>query len=343
MDKSILYIGALFKGSTAVHRLNAIKNIFNKVYSLDQQVVQNRILIFFDRLLNKIFKKNINGFLLNNKILAETKQNTIAIIWIDKGLQITHATLKTIKNNYPDVKLIHYSPDDMMNPNNQTKNYLDCIPLYDLHVTTKSYNVDELYKLGAKKVLFVNNAYAPEVHKPFVLTSIEKEKYFADVSFIGAPEKERAESILWLANNGIKVTIWGNNWHKYLPYHPNIIIKNGWFADEEYSKIICASKINLAFLRKVNRDLQTTRTMEIPACSGFMLAERTTEHLNLFKEDDEAVYFSDNEELLSKIKYYLKAENIRLKITSNGFNRCQKSGYDNISMIKKVFSSFDLI
>jgi spore maturation protein CgeB len=224
----------------------------------------------------------------------------------------------------------------MKNTDNQTTFYLKTLPLYDLHVTTKSYNVDELYNLGAKKVLFVNNAYAPEVHKPYKLTEEERKKYSADVSFIGSPEKERAESIMNIANEGIKVVIWGNGWAKFLLSHPNIVIKQGWFADEQYSKIICATKINLAFLRKVNRDLQTTRTMEIPACGGFILAERTEEHLNLFKEDTEAVFFSDDTELKMKIEYYLTNENERKMIAVNGLKRCKESGYDNITMVSNV-------
>jgi len=337
MNKSILYIGPLFEGSTAVHRLTAIKNIFDTVYSINQQIVKNRFLLLFDRLLNKIIYSTLNEILLNKKVMSATGKIPTDIIWIDKGLQMKPATIKILKNKFPYIKIIHYSPDDMFNPNNQTNNYLNCIPLYDLHVTTKSYNVAELYYVGAKKVIFVNNAYAPEVHKPYTLTAKEKEKYSSDVSFIGGPEKERAESINWLAKNGIYITVWGKGWEKYLTNNPNIVIKSGWFPDEEYCKIICATKINIAFLRKVNRDLQTTRTMEIPACGGFMLAERTDEHMELFKEDEEAAFFSDNEELKRKIVYYLENENERKVIALGALKRCKDSGYDNITMVKKVF------
>lgn len=337
MSNNILFIGSFFSGSTSIHRLNAVSQVSDNVSSLNQRVLKSSILILFDRILNKIIKKNINTVLLNNSIIAAAN-NPLTLIWLDKVLHIYPSTIKLIRDRLPEIKFIHYSPDDMMNPANQTEYYLSCIPVYDLHVTTKSYNVDELYKLGAKKVLFVNNAYAPEIHKPFDLTSFEKAEYSSDVSFIGGPEKQRADSINFIAENGIKVTVWGNGWSKFLINHPNIKIKKGWFADEEYSKIICATKINLAFLRKVNRDLQTTRTMEIPACGGFMLAERTAEHLALFKEDEEAVFFNDNIELLTKIKNYLRNDDIRIRIAANGLKRCLKSGYDNNSMVKKVLN-----
>jgi hypothetical protein len=75
-------------------------------------------------------------------------------VWIDKGLTIKKSTLLKIKT--VNKKIIHYSPDDMLNPRNQSKRYLNCISIYDLHVTTKSYNVSELLANGALKSYFIN-------------------------------------------------------------------------------------------------------------------------------------------------------------------------------------------
>lgn len=93
----------------------------------------------------------------------------------------------------------------------------------------------------------------------------------------------------------------------------------------------------------MNFDQQTTRTVEIPACGGFMLAERTKEHLNLFEEGKEAAFFSSNEELLEMCKYYLGHENERRQIAEAGCQRCLTSDYSNEGMIRKVFIQIGII
>ena len=87
---------------------------------------------------------------------------------------------------------------------------------------------------------------------------------------------------------------------------------------KKYFETIINSKISLCFLRKLNRDLQTLRTVEIPSVGGFMLAERTLEHTSMFVEDDEAVFFGDDNELLQKVKKYLTDDQIREKIAKKG-------------------------
>lgn len=86
----------------------------------------------------------------------------------------------------------------------------------------------------------------------------------------------------------------------------------------------------------MNFDQQTSRTMEIPGCGGFMMAERTNEHKALFEEDKEAVYFSSNEELLEKCRYYLAHDDERVAIADAGRKRCEVSAYSNEKGIKNM-------
>jgi spore maturation protein CgeB len=97
--------------------------------------------------------------------------------------------------------------------------------------------------------------------------------------------------------------------------------------EDDYAAAISATRINLAFLRKSNRDLQTTRSVEIPACGGFMLAERTAEHQELFAEGFEAAYFEGAEELIAKTNYYLAHEDERARIACAARRRCLRDDY----------------
>ncbi|MGA2160296.1 MAG: glycosyltransferase [Dehalococcoidia bacterium] len=263
---------------------------------------------------------------LNAGLLLEAEWFRPNIVMIEKGLMVHPDTLRKLKTL--KTFLIHYSHDDQFNPANQSRHYLAGIPLYGLHVTTKSYNVEELLQAGATKVVFQDNGFDPSIFYPRDVSPIDRQRLGSQVGFIGGWEKERAESILYLAGHGVSVTVWGPGWKGRRELnHPNLKVEGKGLWGEDYPLAICSTDVNLCFLRKINRDLQTTRSIEIPACGGFMLAERTDEHRRLFEEDKEAAFFSCNNELLEKVLYYVKHADERLKIAEAGKARCHSGGY----------------
>ena len=96
---------------------------------------------------------------------------------------------------------------------------------------------------------------------------------------------------------------------------------------DDYARAVTNARITLCFLSKLYPDQTTQRTFEIPASGGFMLAERTKEHLSLFGEGREAGYFSGREELLQKIRHYLDHEGKRKRIAVAALRRCRRDGY----------------
>jgi spore maturation protein CgeB len=66
------------------------------------------------------------------------------------------------------------------------------------------------------------------------------------------------------------------------------------------------------------------------------MAERTKEHLALFKENKEAVYFKNKKELLKKCLFYMDNVRLRNKIALAGFERCQNSGYSYKHRMKQI-------
>jgi spore maturation protein CgeB len=234
--------------------------------------------------------------------------------------------------------LISCSEDDMFVRHGHSLWYRWGISHYDIVFTTKTYNLSELLLFGAKKTILFLDSYDEKIHKKINLTDAQENRFSADVSAIGAFENERAMSMLFLAQNGIKVTVWGNGWNGWVGRHPNLDVRNEFLFGEDYSRAICASKININFLRKINRDEVTSRSVEIPACGGFMLSERTERHSSFFEEGIEAEFFSSNHELLEKVKQYLENEPAREKIEMAGYQRCVKSGYSMRSQLSFILA-----
>ena len=95
---------------------------------------------------------------------------------------------------------------------------------------------------------------------------------------------------------------------------------------------------HLQILKQINRDLHTSRSLEIPACGGFLLAERTVEHEELFTDKAEAVFFDNDHDLLRLVTIYLSNDEERNIIRSNGLKRCIESDYSYNDMVDKILS-----
>jgi hypothetical protein len=274
----------------------------------------------------------------NSRICELIKETSPDVLWLDKALTINPGTLRIVRQVSPKTIIAGYSPDDMAGKHNQSKYFLQSLPFYDIYFTTKTYNVAELKGLGAKEVVCIGNAYNPNTHKPIAVSEKVRAQLGGPVGFIGGFESERLHYMLALAEAGISVRVWGGwdirGWSAWVGKHPMLRIEKQAVWGDDYSRAICSFDINLCFLRKINRDLQTTRSIEIPACGAFMLAERTNEHLELFEEGKEAEFFSSDEELLEKVKYYLAHPEERRRIAAAGRERCLKSGYSNHDRIK---------
>ena len=108
---------------------------------------------------------------------------------------------------------------------------------------------------------------------------------------------------------------------------------------DKYSIALKCSKLALGLLSKLIPETTTTRTFEIPAVGGFLLAERTEDHMKLFEEGKEAEFFSGDEELRDKISFYLREDAERNRIARAGNTRCIKSGYHIRDELKKVLET----
>lgn len=335
----ILFIGDLNTYGRGYQRYRTLKEMGHDVVAYSHTKVSLPGHIEKPSFVYRVFWKlrfSLDTTRINKQIRDAINTALFNVIWIEKGNMIWPWTLQYVKKVAPNAKLISCSEDDMYAKHGHSHWYRTGLCHYDFVFTTKKYNLAELKLFGAKNTHLFLDSYDEKTHKPMNLTLADNERFSCDVSAIGAFENERAESLLYLAKHGVKVIVWGGNWGGIVNVHPNLVIKNEFLFGENYSKAICATKINLNFMRKINRDEVTSRSVEIPACGGFMLSERTTRHLQFFEEGKEAEFFDSKEELLKKVHYYLVNSEDRIKIARAGMQRCAKSGYSMRAQLEKM-------
>lgn len=336
--RRILFVGPLVEGGTTLQRCQTLRRLGHEVLAVDELPApwSRMALTLPYRAFHRLGgPHDLAG--VNRQLRAVDAGFAPHLVWIEKGLTVEAETLRALRERWPQTVLLNYSGDDMFNPRNQSRQWHAGLRLYDLYVTTKRHNVSELQEAGARDVFHVDKAFDPLVHRPMPVTPEVRTRLGGDVGFIGWPEAERAASMLHLARRGVPVRIWGP-WRRSLRYHPDLRVEGRPLWSDDYASALSAFRINLCFLRKVNRDRHTTRSVEIPACGAFMLAERTEEHLALFEEDREAVYFSSDDELLEKVRWYLAHEDERARIAEAGRQRCWTGGYTYERRLEQVLA-----
>ena len=330
----LLVVGSLDYASTSWSRLKVFRNIFNRVEAVGTMEQISGLHLWAHLLTNHLYSgPTIQR--INRQVLEKAQSFKPEILWVEKGLHLRPDTLKRIRAGGCRL-LIHFSPDNQTIRGNQSQHYLGGIPIYDLHVTNKTRNVDWLIKSGALRVELIGNGFDPNIHRPVQLTPEDMERFGCDIGFVGHWEPSREKLLLWLLGLGYRMKVHGGRWERARNRRHPLFAHSRHLVGDEYAKALCGAKINLCLLSEWFGDQTTTRSIEIPACGKFMLAERNEEHLALFREGVEAEFYGAREEMLEKAAHYLQHEDEREKIGRAGLVRCL-AGYRNEDRLRDVF------
>lgn len=334
--RSILFIGQLYPEGRSMQRCLTLQRMGCAVTPLSSYSFIHKASVR-----ERIFWKlgfPLDTSRINGRIGETVSTCEYDIIWVEKENCLKPQTLASVRRLAPRSALVSCSEDDMYARHNHSVYYRLGLHYYDVVFTTKTYNLTELKNFGAKRVELFLDAYDDILHRPLELSEKDCALYGCDVGFIGTYEKDRAEKMLFLARQGIAVTVWGDGWAHLKNANQNLSIKGKALYQDEYVKALNATNINLCFLRKMNRDQTTSRSVEIPASGGFMLAERTLRHQELFEEGKEAAFFDVNspQDLLEKVRYYLAHEEERLSIARGGRARCMASAYSHRAQLENI-------
>ena len=253
------------------------------------------------------------------------------IVWAEKALLLLPETLAEAKRILPDGVFVCCQEDNPFGRRRDEvptwRNFVQSIPLYDLHCVKANGAIDHYKDRGAKRVLIISQGFFPPIHHPIDAAEIPPQ-FRHDTVFVGTPHDHRAASLAHLMERErVPVEIYGGRWNRHAIYYRHRHRFHGPAVGRAYAQVISGSKICLGYVSRSNFDESTVRSAEIPACGGFFLAERTLKHQEMYDEGKEAEFFGSDAECADKIRFYLRNEDARRKIASAGYERCLKSDY----------------
>jgi spore maturation protein CgeB len=259
------------------------------------------------------------------------------LCFVDSGEWVTPRVIELLRK-YTG-KIANYNIDDPLGPRDvaRFKAYRRSLPYYDLCAVVRVENVAEARELGAKNVMRVYRSSDEITHAPRPLGAADRARWTSDVMFLGSWFPERGPFLEELTRLGVPLTIRGSNWNK-APEWPALqpFWKGGQLQGDDYAMAIQCAKVNLGLLSKGNRDLHTTRSLEIPALGGLLCAERTPEHQDLYVEGEQALFWSDAAECAAVCRAILQDEPRRERIAAAGHERSVHNGHRNEIVMRAI-------
>ncbi|SHF73210.1 CgeB family protein [Flavisolibacter ginsengisoli] len=336
----IFYLGNLKSGTTSFQRYEALKRLNHEVYAKDpyekfQNIFNGKLRHFHFYSGYRFIQKKINEWI---KEVIESNFNP-DIIWVNSGELFGSKSIKILKNlNKP---ILLYNNDDPTGNISRWRfaSLLKAIPYYSLCVVMREINISEFKNRGAVNVLRITMSYDEIEHRPLDFSCNIQSNYLSDVAFIGTwmRHEKRDKFLTELIKLGIPISIWGSRWQKskywkiLKPYY-----KGGALSGRSYVTAIQGAKLCLGLLCKSNRDLHTTRSLEVPYAGGLLCAERTSEHQNMYKEGEEAIFWSDAKECAKVCNELLLNETLRERIRLAGMKKVRSLKVGNEDICQKI-------
>ena len=275
---------------------------------------------------------------LSKKIAKKIKAEGIDVVFTEANYNIDPRLIKSICPNVKVTQWFGILPDQL------NADQVDIVNKYDHHFCPVTYD-DWLSECGIDSSKFVYMSSGC-LSTEEVYHEVDKDHSY-DVCFVGGVgdvHKNRIEILEYIATHVPSFAFYGYG-EKHIP--EGYALRNkfkGWVDHKIMRKIFSSSKIAIN-ISTVNYDKITKgfniRLIEIPACKGAL--QICSYHKNLqefYTEDEEIATFHSKEELLEKIRFFLRHEPLRKQMVEMGYEKALKHSYDNkIDRIISVIES----
>lgn len=273
---------------------------------------------------------------INRRLIELAKEADPGIVWFYNVNHISPKTVRKLRVLLPNALFAQYSNDNPFTTQARRgfwKNYLQSIPLFDLHFYYRSSNLTDLKSHGAKDCYLLRSYFIPDEDFPEPEQEIP-DRFRCDAVFAGHYEDDgRLEVLESIARAGYRLNIFGGGWSAAMarldsesPLRDMLPIQPA--TGRDYRFAICGAKVALCFLSTLNQDTYTRRNFQIPAMKTAMLSQYTDDLASLFEPDEEAAYFSSQDELLKKLCLLTRNERHRASLAEAGYARVSNDGHD---------------
>lgn len=342
----ILFLGEIGAGQTSLMRMRALQRLGHEVRGVHTIEPWTRA-SWAQRQIQRRLRRGSIIDEINRSVLDAARDFRPQMIWAEKQEYLHVETLDALRAL--GARLVHFTPDPYFSLDWKRTPLMDqAMGAFDVLVYCKAYEQAQYAALG-KPLVYIPLGYCDEVHRPL---PSDDPRWTGEVGFLGGWEPRRERLLHAVAATGADLKIWGGAWDflhdgrwtlrrqiilgqlagddRFRIHRDPLIAeahRGGEVYADDYARALTGAKIGLGFLRIVCDDQHTTRTFEIPACGSMLLADRTDEHQAFFEEGKEAEFFSNEEELLEKLGFYLAHEDVRARLAAAGLARCVSGRY----------------
>jgi hypothetical protein len=194
------------------------------------------------------------------------------------------------------------------------EDYVDYLAEANAVFITNPSKLQWLRSRGIHHAAFVLEGFSSTYHYP-----VEGADYRRDVVFIGGPGREgkRAAFLSRIAEKH-DLEICGCHWGEWATLYPNLRIR-GPVRPPGFRQLCATSRIVLG-LNQVNGDSLyfSNRTFLTLACRGFHLTHYVPGLERVFKDREHLAWYTDLEDCLEKVDYYLANESERKRVAEAG-------------------------
>lgn len=263
--------------------------------------------------------------LLNERVADDLATAKADLVLVLKGEQFTAKTIRHLKA-VSGAPVVNFYPDDPFADVRSSRLVFgpEVLASYDLCFTFARHLLPSYQAAGVRDARYLPFARDPGMHSPAAAVA---EPDF-DIVFIGNLDAERVGWLEAVADH--KLVIYGEYTAKAI--HGSSPLRRATFLPAVYgdgfAHAIRRGKIALNVMRKLNTGSHNMRSYESPACAAFTLSQRTPELVDLFREDEEVVFFGSREELRAKVAKWAGASSEeRDRIALAGFRRVEHDTY----------------